>query len=43
MSCLQPIMMLLLVLSPVLLPATITGFRTIADVRRNRRAITHAA
>jgi hypothetical protein len=39
-------MIFLLVLSPVLLPATITGFHTIAtiaDVRRNRRAISHAA
>jgi hypothetical protein len=39
-------MILLLVLFPVLLPATITGFHTIAtiaDVRRSRRALTHAA
>jgi hypothetical protein len=43
MSYLQPLVVFLLVLFPVLLPATITGFHTIADVRRNRRAMTHAA
>jgi hypothetical protein len=39
MSYLQPIVIFLL----VLLPATITGFHTFADVRRNRRAIPDAA
>jgi hypothetical protein len=43
MSYLQPLVIFLLVLFPVLLPATITGFHTVADVRRNRRAMTHAA
>lgn len=43
MPYLQPIVILLLVLFPVLLPVTITGFHTIAGVRRNRRAITNAA
>jgi hypothetical protein len=43
LSYLQPIVIFLLVLFPVLLPATITGFHTFADVRRNRRAIPHAA
>jgi hypothetical protein len=36
MSYLQPIMVFLLVLFPVLLPVTISGFHGIADVLRKR-------
>jgi hypothetical protein len=36
MSYLQPLVVFLLVLSPVLLPAAISGFHTLADVRRKR-------
>jgi hypothetical protein len=43
MSYLPPIVVFLFVLFPVLLPATITGFHNIADVRRSRRAISNAA
>jgi hypothetical protein len=32
-----------LVLAPVLLPATITGFHIVADGLRNRRAMSHAS
>jgi hypothetical protein len=43
MAYLQPVVVFLLVLSPLLLPVTITGFHAIAGVRRTRRAISHAA
>ncbi|WP_156425649.1 MULTISPECIES: hypothetical protein [unclassified Mycobacterium] len=37
MSYLAPIVIFLLVLLPLLLPASISGFHAIADVRRKRR------